>query len=251
LTTPCPESPRAAEDHVPIISLFPSAVKNWPLLPLQGARSRQRRHRLREAVKPSPSQRVRVLGGLVRGEEGELVAPPKCTIHVFVRCARGSSLVVLKLVAVAAVAMTIAAGALAGTASARPAGWQCLQVRASVLKTLRAGLRAPVRPQLRSARAVKARGTFAGPFPRRGGVYFMSANLGTRGIATWAASRFFLRGLEGQIGRISLFAMSKTARAVADPNSGFAAGVFPPRVLAAWGITTKTYGYAQSRACVK
>jgi hypothetical protein len=28
-----------------------------------------------------------------------------------------------------------------------------------------------------------------------------------------------------------------------------AAGVM--RVLAAWGITTKTYGYAQSRACVK
>jgi len=77
------------------------------------------------------------------------------------------------------------------------------------------------------------------------------ANLGTRGIATWAASWFFLRGEEGQIGRISLFAMSKTARAVADPNSGFAAGVFPPSVLAGWGITTKTYGYAQSRTCVK
>jgi hypothetical protein len=140
---------------------------------------------------------------------------------------------------------------MAGTASARPAGAQCLPVRASVLKTLRAGLRAAARPQLRSARAVKARGTFTAPFPLRGGVYFISANLGTRGIATWAASGFFFRGTEGPIGRISLYAMSKTARAVADPNSGFAAGVFPPRVLAGWGITTKTYGYAQSRACVK
>ncbi len=98
---------------------------------------------------------------------------------------------------------------------------------------------------------MKARGTFTAPFPLRGGVYFISANLGTRGIATWAASGFFFRGEEGPLGRISLYAMSKTARAVSDPNSGFAAGVFPPRVLAGWGITTKTYGYAQSRACVK
>jgi hypothetical protein len=160
------------------------------------------------------------------------------------------SLVVLKL-AVAAVVATIAAGDMAGAASARPAGWQCLQVRASALKTLRAGLRPAVRPQLRSARAVKGRGAFTGPFIRSGGVYFISANLGTTGIATWAASWFFFRGTEGPIGRISLYAMSKTARVVADPNSGFAAGVFPPSVLAAWGITRKTYGYAQSRACVK
>jgi hypothetical protein len=158
---------------------------------------------------------------------------------------------VLKLVAVAAVVATIAAGAMAGTASARPAGAQCLPVRASVLKTLRAGLHAAVRPQLQSARAVKARGAFTGPFTRSGGVYFISANLGTRGIATWAASWFFFRGTEGPIGRISLYAMSKTARVVADPNSGFAAGVFPPRVLAAWGIEKTTYGYTQSRACVK
>jgi hypothetical protein len=85
----------------------------------------------------------------------------------------------------------------------------------------------------------------------RGGTYFISANLGTRGIATWAASLFFLRGKEGSLGRISLFAVSKTARAVADPNSGFAAGILPPSVLAGWGIKKTTYGYAQSRACVK
>jgi hypothetical protein len=85
----------------------------------------------------------------------------------------------------------------------------------------------------------------------RGGTYFISANLGTRGIATWAASLFFLRGKEGSLGRISLFAMSKTARAVSDPRSGFGAAIVPPGVLAGWGITTKTYGYAQSRACVK
>ena len=136
----------------------------------------------------------------------------------------------LKLVAVAAAMATIAAGAMARTASARPAGGPCLPVRASVLKTLRAGVRAAVRPQLRSARAVKARGTFtfpvlpgrAGPFS--GGVYFISANLGTRGIATWAAGVSFLRGKEAPLGRITLLAISKTARAVADPDSGFPAG---------------------------
>jgi hypothetical protein len=159
---------------------------------------------------------------------------------------------VLKFVAVAAVAATIAAGATVGTASARPAGARCLQVRASVLKTLRAGLRAAVRPQLRSARAVKARGTFTGgPFARRGDVYFISANLGTRGIATWAAGWFFFHGEEGSIGRITLFAMSETARAVPDPDSGFAAARAPLSVLAGWGIKKTTYGYAQSRACVK
>jgi hypothetical protein len=167
---------------------------------------------------------------------------------------------VLKLVAVAAVVATIAAGAMAGPASARPAGARCLQVRPSVLNTLRRGLRAAVRPQLRSARAVKARGSFGGPFilttgggrfTPRGGPYFISANLGTRGIATWAASLFFLRGKEASLGRITLFAMSKTARAVADPNSGFAAGILPPGVLEGWGIEETTYGYAQSRACVK
>jgi hypothetical protein len=62
---------------------------------------------------------------------------------------------------------------------------------------------------------------------------------------------FFLRGLEGSLGRISLAAVSKTARAVADPNSGFAAGILAPSVLAGWGIKKTTYGYAQSRACVK
>jgi len=84
-----------------------------------------------------------------------------------------------------------------------------------------------------------------------GGTYFISANLGTRGIATWAASLFFLRGKEGSVGRISLFAMSKTARAVADPHTGFAAGILAPSVLAVWGIKKTTYGYAQSRACAR
>lgn len=158
----------------------------------------------------------------------------------------------LKLVAVAAAVATIAAAAMTETASARPVGTHCLPVRASVLQTLRAGLRAAVRSKLRSARAVKVGGTFTGLGPfARSGVYFISANLGTRGIATWASSVSFFRGTEASLGRITLYAMSKTARAVVDPNSGFAAGVFPPSLLAGWGIKTTTHGYARSRACVK
>jgi hypothetical protein len=165
---------------------------------------------------------------------------------------RSRLLAVLKPVAAVAVVAAIAAGVNAGTASARAAGARCLPVRASVLKTLRAGLRAAVRPQLRSARAVKARGTFTGLGPfTRSGVYFISANLGTRGIATWAASGFFVRGDEARVGRIALFAMSKTARAVSDPNLGFGAAIVPLRGLATWGIKKTTYGYAQSRTCVR
>ena len=156
----------------------------------------------------------------------------------------------LKLVAVTAAVATIAVGAMPGTVSGRPAGARCLPVRASVLKTLRAGLHAAVRPQLRSARAVKARGTFTGPFPGRGGVYFISANLGRRGVATWAASEFFVLGKEGSIGRLTLFAISKTARAVSDPRSGFGAAIPPQALLVEWGVKPTTYGYAQSRACV-
>jgi hypothetical protein len=130
---------------------------------------------------------------------------------------------------------------LAATASARPAGTQCLQVRASVLKSIRAGLHAAVRPQLRSARAVKARGTFTGPRGFSNGVYFISSNLRARGIATWAVNERLFRTGGGLI-----YAMGKTARAVSD----FGADL-PPSVLVGWGIKTTTYGYAQSRACVK
>jgi hypothetical protein len=60
---------------------------------------------------------------------------------------------------IAAIAVTTAAIAGVGTASAVPASAsaRCLPVRAQVLKSIRSGLHASVRPRLRSARAVKAR----------------------------------------------------------------------------------------------
>jgi hypothetical protein len=160
-------------------------------------------------------------------------------------------LVVLKLVAVAAVVAIVAAAPMAETASAHPARGRCVQVRASVLKSLRAGLRPTVRPQLGSAQAVEARGPFTLPLSFPGGVYFVSANLGRRGVATWVASGSFLSGAEGSIGRIRLFAMSKSARAVSDPRSGFGATILPQSDLAGWGLKPTTYGYTQSRRCVK
>jgi hypothetical protein len=78
-------------------------------------------------------------------------------------------LVVLKLVAVAAVVAIVAAAPMAETASAHPARGRCVQVRASVLKSLRAGLRPTVRPQLGSAQAVEARGPFTLPSVSRAG----------------------------------------------------------------------------------
>jgi hypothetical protein len=73
------------------------------------------------------------------------------------------------------------------------------------------------------------------------GVYFISANLRGKGIATWAVSTSFYRTGGGLI-----YALGKVAQRVSDFGSGL-----PPSVLARWGISTKTYGYTQSRSCVK
>ena len=119
---------------------------------------------------------------------------------------------------------------------------RCLPVRAPVLKSIRSGLHASVRPKLRSARAVKARGDFSNaPRGFSHGVYFISANLRAKGVATWAVSTSFFRTGGGLI-----YAVGKVARRVSDFGSDL-----PPSVLAGWGISPRTYGYAQSRACVK
>jgi hypothetical protein len=150
---------------------------------------------------------------------------------------------VLALIAVAAT-VTTAAIAGAGTASAdvASASVRCLRVSAPVLRNLRSGLRASVRPKLRGARAVKARGDFsAAPRGFSHGVYFVSANLRGRGIATWAVSTSVLHNAGGLI-----YAVGKLARRI----SIYGADV-PPSVLAGWGISTRTYGYTQSRGCVR
>jgi hypothetical protein len=146
-----------------------------------------------------------------------------------------------RYMAIAAAAITTTAIAGAGNTPAS-ATVRCLPVRAPVLKSIRSGLHASVRPKLRAARAVKARGDFSNaPRGFSRGVYFISANLRTKGIATWAVSTSFYRTGGGLI-----YAVGKLARRVSDFGSDI-----PPSVLAGWGISPKTYGYAQSRACVK
>jgi hypothetical protein len=109
-----------------------------------------------------------------------------------------------------------------------------------VLNSLKSGLHRSVR--VRSARAVKAQGDFsAAPRGFAEGVYFLSANLGRKGVATCAVSARFFRGGGGLI-----FAMGKVARSVSD----FGVDVCPD-VVAGWGIRQTTPGYAQSRVCVK
>lgn len=89
---------------------------------------------------------------------------------------------------------------------------------------------------------MKARGDFSNaPRGFSRGVYFISANLRGKGIATWAVSTSFYRTGGGLI-----YAVGKVARRVSDFGSEL-----PPSVLARWGISTSTYGYAQSRSCVK
>jgi hypothetical protein len=145
---------------------------------------------------------------------------------------------------IVAIAVTTAVIAGVGTASAdaASASARCLPVRAQVLKSIRSGVHASVRPKLRSARAVKARGDFSNaPRGFSHGVYFISANLRGKGIATWAVSTSFYRTGGGLI-----YAVGKVARRVSDFGSEL-----PPTVLARWGISTRTYGYSQSRVCVK
>ena len=150
---------------------------------------------------------------------------------------------VIAIVALAAALTAAAAGAW--TASARPASAaRCLKVPPAALASIRSGLHASVRRKLRarSTRAVKARGDFSsGPRGFSHGVYFISANLRATGIATWAVSTSFYRTGGGLI-----YAVGKVARRVSDFGSDL-----PPSVLAGWGISTRTYGYAQSRGCVK
>lgn len=146
---------------------------------------------------------------------------------------------------IAAVAVTTAGTAAAGTANVDPVGGKarCRAVPAWTLESIKSGVRASVRPKLRSARAVKARrGDFSNaPRGFSHGVYFISANLRAKGVATWAVSTSFYRTGGGPI-----YAVGRVARRVSDFGSGLR-----PSVLAGWGISPSTYGYAQSRACVK
>jgi hypothetical protein len=156
------------------------------------------------------------------------------------------SAVVPKVIAIAAMSATLAAAAAgAWTAPARPASAaRCLQVPPATLSSIRSGLHASVRRKLRAraTRAVKARGDFSNaPRGFSHGVYFISANLRASGTASWAVSTSFLRTGGGLA-----YAVGKVARRVSDLGADV-----PPSLLAGWGISTRTYGYAQSRACVK
>lgn len=131
-----------------------------------------------------------------------------------------------------------------GTSSADPASTsaRCLLVRAPALKAIRSGLRANERAKLGTVRAVKAKGDFShAPSGFSQGVYFISAKLRGKGIASWAVSTSFLRSGGGLA-----FAVGKVARRYSTLGVGV-----PVSILARWGISTGTYEYAESRACVK
>jgi hypothetical protein len=147
---------------------------------------------------------------------------------------------------IAAVAVTTVGTAAAGTANVDPVGGsaRCRAVPVQTLESIRFGVRASVRPKLRSARAVKARREDFSKAPRgfsHDGVYFISANLRSKGVATWAVSTSFYRTGGGPI-----YAVGRLARRVSVFGSGLR-----PGVLAGWGVSPSTYGYTQSRACVK
>jgi hypothetical protein len=154
---------------------------------------------------------------------------------------------VSRLLGIVALVATFAVTATVATwtaPAARPASSaaRCVKLQPAGLKALRSGLHPSFRPRLGKVRAVRASGDFSkAPRGFAKGVYFVSARLLGKGIATWAAGTSFTRSGGGL-----MFAVDKLARQA----SNFGADL-PPSVLKGWGISSTTPGYARSRACVR
>jgi hypothetical protein len=132
-----------------------------------------------------------------------------------------------KAVAAVAALVAVAWPAAAGACTAPPK---------ALLASLRHGLKPSAHAQLRTVDAVRGRGRFKSVFAK--GVWFVSGDVGGR-IATWAVSPDAFRTGHGAI-----FALDRTARTV----SSFGVLV-SPALIATWGVSTHTPGYAESRAC--
>ena len=92
---------------------------------------------------------------------------------------------VLKRVIVTAAVAAAAAGATSTTAVSSPAA-RCLSPAPVLVTTLKGGLRPAAHARLGRVAAVRGQGTFSGVL--KGGAYFVSANVGSKRVATWAVS---------------------------------------------------------------
>jgi len=123
-----------------------------------------------------------------------------------------------------------------------PAGSRCVTPSQPFVARFRKGVRAKYRAKVGIFQAVKSRGKF-GPFPRslQKGVYFLSSKVAGVGAATWAVSADAYRGGSG---------VMYSAEPVARKISTYGIDV-SPAILNGRGISSKSDGFAQSRACTK
>lgn len=115
----------------------------------------------------------------------------------------------------------------------------CLKPKAVLVASLRHGLRPAAHATLLKIRAVRAQGRFKSVLA--GGVYFVSADYGKRRIATWAVSTSAYTSGHGGI-----FSVDANARHI----SAFGT-LISPQLLASWGVSSRTKGYAASRTCAR
>jgi len=129
-------------------------------------------------------------------------------------------------------AVFVAAGAAANVAAA-----SCDPAPQALVAIVRHGLRPAAHARLTTASLTRGQGRFRSVVAS--GVYFVSADVGRGRVATWAVTPSVVTSGQGGI-----FAVDRTARKVSRFGS-----LVPPALLATWGVSTHTRGYAASRAC--
>jgi hypothetical protein len=142
----------------------------------------------------------------------------------------------IRLVVLAA----LVCGLVPGPALARPTSSSCVTPGASLTKALRKGMTDPSGPALVRIRAVLSPGTFpSAPAGMRRNVYFVSARVTGKGVATWAVSSPAFKSGSGFI-----LSVDPLARAVSRFGSALSR-----EVITAWGFNARARGYEQSRKC--
>lgn len=135
-------------------------------------------------------------------------------------------------------AVVAAAGAASSTATSSPAA-RCLSPAPPLVKTLKSGLRPSAHARLVRVAAVRGQGAFSGVL--KGGAYFVSANVGSKRMATWAVSTAAYRSGHGAI-----LAVDGTARKVSRFGT-----LLSPELVASWGASPRSAGYRASRTCAQ
>jgi hypothetical protein len=116
----------------------------------------------------------------------------------------------------------------------------CLKAPASLVRSLKSGLKSNARGKLGTPRAVKSHDQYTVPRGLQAGVYYVSAPVRGFGVATWAVSASAFKTGGGLI-----IGVGPVARRVSVDGIDI-----PADTLRLWGLREIADGYAQSRRCV-